>query len=288
MAPEVIRQAGYDARADIWSLGITAIEMAKGEPPLAEYHPMRVLFLIPKAKAPRLDESEGWSREFTDFLEKCLQKDPRDVSHAIFDLLPADGKRSTARDLLKHPFIRSARSTPRLVELVERYRAYKSKNPSKPSTPSKTLNRQAAGFGLTMVNNGTMKSEWNFDDTIRGTVRGVPVELDLDDMSDDEEWEFKDQEVIVGDGQDGEGWGTTKIRNSVMAEQSLNGSDVSLPQLARSPVETPSLGSSPQTPTSELADLKSSTGSGTSGKSTWKQRHDQRGTIVKAGDVGDG
>jgi len=80
MAPEVIRQAGYDVRADIWSLGITAIEMAKGEPPLAEYHPMRVLFLIPKAKAPRLDAREGWSEDFRSFIEACLQKEPTNVS----------------------------------------------------------------------------------------------------------------------------------------------------------------------------------------------------------------
>ncbi|KAG7464599.1 hypothetical protein MATL_G00167270 [Megalops atlanticus] len=96
MAPEVIAcdenpDSTYDYRSDIWSLGITAIEMAEGAPPLCDMHPMRALFLIPRNPPPKL-KSKKWSKKFIDFIEGCLIK-----------TYPS---RPSTEQLLKHPFIR--------------------------------------------------------------------------------------------------------------------------------------------------------------------------------------
>jgi serine/threonine protein kinase len=75
MAPEVIRESHYDGRADVWSLGITAIEMAEGAPPHANLHPLRAIFVIPTKPAPTLADPDNWSPEMLDFIRLCCQKD---------------------------------------------------------------------------------------------------------------------------------------------------------------------------------------------------------------------
>lgn len=106
MAPEVIKETGHDSKADIWSLGITAIELAEGKPPFSHIHPMRAIFIIPTRPPPKLTEPEKWTPAFNDFVAKCLTKD----QHA----------RPTADELLEDPWIRqfSDLSSSHLLPLI--------------------------------------------------------------------------------------------------------------------------------------------------------------------------
>jgi serine/threonine-protein kinase 24/25/MST4 len=164
MAPEVIQEAGYDFRADIWSLGITAMELAEGAPPYAGSHPMKVLFTIPKNPAPRL-EGDHWSKDFKDFIAHCLIKDP--------------DRRATAKELLKHRFIQRAGTVEALRELVERKQMWEAQREQQAASHPKYYEETLyvpkdvrMTFTLTNLNDRrdlspkTEEDEWVFD-TVR-------------------------------------------------------------------------------------------------------------------------
>ncbi|KAI9209784.1 kinase-like domain-containing protein [Polychytrium aggregatum] len=108
MAPEVILRSAYNMKADIWSLGITAIELATGLPPHSNLHPMRVLFIIPQNEPPGI--SPEYSSSFRDFVSKCLGKRPN--------------QRPTARELLDHPFVRDIDGQAALRNAIRRHREW--------------------------------------------------------------------------------------------------------------------------------------------------------------------
>lgn len=94
MAPELIRGLAYDGKIDVWSTGITAIEMAEGEPPLINEQPLRALLLITVNPPPTLRERQRWSEKYHHFLKACLTSDP--------------AKRASTEQLLMHPFIKKS------------------------------------------------------------------------------------------------------------------------------------------------------------------------------------
>jgi serine/threonine protein kinase len=92
MAPEVINAESHDGKADVWSLGISLIEMAEGKPPLSTIHPMRAIFIIPNQPPPTLTQPDQFSPQFNDLVAQCLVKDP--------------SKRASPKELLQHPFVK--------------------------------------------------------------------------------------------------------------------------------------------------------------------------------------
>ncbi|KAH0907348.1 hypothetical protein HID58_039175 [Brassica napus] len=124
MAPEVMQQLhGYDFKADVWSFGITALELAHGHAPFSKYPPMKVLLMTLQNAPPGLDyeRDKRFSKAFKEMVGTCLVKDPK--------------KRPTSEKLLKHPFFKQARPPDYLAKTIlnglpplgERYRTIKSK-----------------------------------------------------------------------------------------------------------------------------------------------------------------
>lgn len=144
MSPEVIKQSGYNTKADIWSVGILAYELAMGEPPYADLHPMKVLHLIPRNPPPQLPSS--YSPAFRDFVAQCLTRDPL--------------RRPSASELLKHKFFKHAGSTSLLAAVLATRSFAKTRPPKK--RPADVTTAEAPW--------------WDF-----GSLRTTPVEAPVSD-----------------------------------------------------------------------------------------------------------
>lgn len=121
MAPEVLTESGYDDRADVWSTGITCIELVNGEPPLSDIHPMKVLLLIPRNPAPVL--SGDFSDNMKDFVAMCLTK--------------TSNRRPKVSTMLSHPWLRKAGKN--VKHLLDRKHKYYLANPSEAPSESRSF-----------------------------------------------------------------------------------------------------------------------------------------------------
>ncbi|KAL7592685.1 hypothetical protein Lser_V15G35156 [Lactuca serriola] len=220
MAPEVIQNSeGYNEKADIWSLGITAT-------PLADLHPMRVLFIIPRESPPQLDEH--FSRPMKEFVSLCLKKSP--------------SERPSAKELLKHRFIRNARKTSKLLERIRERPKFKIKedDDDDDDLPGGTtvLREGSDTFNMTRISrvDDTVRVRndgWDFStssSTNTGTVRSSVRPPQNKDRKSDTSSTQKKLQVFTGKAAGDEedmspvgGTGTVVIRSAGAQRSSFSG-----------------------------------------------------------------
>jgi len=193
MAPEVIQEAMYDSKADLWSLGITLIELADREPPFSNIHPMRAIFMIPSRPPPTFADESHWSADMVSFLKRCLVKNP--------------DERASAKELLSHPFVadevaKLLAAQPRgfspvikslvdaCIDEIEQYRLDEATRQSETAPTIKSggaggavtlvKERPAAGAG-TLVNNDSQSATLLRDATLPApsTLKGAGDEPDF-------------------------------------------------------------------------------------------------------------
>jgi len=129
MAPEIIQESSYDEKVDVWSIGITIIELCEGRPPHSNLSPMRAIFAISKSEAPFLDNTNRkakglpeWSAPMVDFVSKCLVKDSIARS-SVDDLLSHPWVAHQVTEILSSVTSQGCGGVSELMELTSRYKA---------------------------------------------------------------------------------------------------------------------------------------------------------------------
>lgn len=227
MAPEVIKGEKYSYNCDVWSIGITAIEMAEGKPPLSGIHPYRAMLSIPNRNPPTLTEKEKWSNEFNDFISKCLVKATKD--------------RWEVKQLLQHPFIVKADKPmslmPLLTQLKKKYEAYGGRQKYLESL--KKAMKEEASEGSDEEDYKKKKGSDEEDDEEQEEESGTMVKKNKKVSDDDEDEEeasgtmVHKKKKVESDEEDGDGTGNTgtlvkrKVSNNNLVNPKKNSNESS-------------------------------------------------------------